>query len=96
MDQVALERTSSTLAYKGDAPKPEPEVYICTKQDLARRAFALARLVIHLSFHLQGDAQHIPQLRRSVLPHHPIFHVPKDDLYIVPGAERWRMWPMAE
>lgn len=30
LDQVALERTSSTLAYKGEAPKPEPEAYMNT------------------------------------------------------------------
>lgn len=30
LDQVALERASSTLAYKGEAPKPEPEAYMNT------------------------------------------------------------------
>lgn len=30
LDQVALERASSILAYKGEAPKPEPEAYMNT------------------------------------------------------------------
>lgn len=30
LDQVALDRTFSTLAYKGEAPKPEPEAYMNT------------------------------------------------------------------